>query len=412
MKRLLILMTWMSLLLVVCSATLIPDVGATVLTDTPTPTLTLTPEPTVGPAIQPPPRPTLPGPPGGVPGEDGEPGRLPGTTIHGLVVNWGYQNEPHVKVRLEGGGWDLETTSDDNGYYYFKGLSEGFAFLNVVLAEGSALKPMTTDVVVQMKGEGQVVVNLGLYSGPTAPTLPIGVSKAVEPGVAAPGDTVLYTIRVTGLPHDISQVLVTDYLPPGLAPVEVTVSHSRVTPTPTPVPTDTPTPATPTATPTPGPPPPTPIPLPPTATPTPTPLPPTVEIWGNLVIADIGEMSMRDTVLVNIEARIDDNVSLGTVIENWASFIYAEGVAAQVMAPLTIGGARAQATPVDEILAAAAMPAVETPTAEAAPTGTVTPGAPDGLPVTGVGFPIAGFLFALLILLVRRLRPRPADEAQ
>jgi uncharacterized repeat protein (TIGR01451 family) len=321
--------------------------------------LWLTPPADAGPALQPP-RPTLPsGPPGGEPeGEDGEPGRPPGTTIHGLVVNWGYQNEPYVKVRLRGGGWDLETTSDDNGYYSFQGLGEGIAFLRPILPEGSALKPMTTDLALRPKGGGQLVVNLGLYTGPAAPTLPVEMSMSVEPEVAGPGSVVVYTIRATNrLDHGISQVLVTDYLPTGLVPVEATVSHS------------------------------------------------TVEMWDNLVIADIGEMAVGDTAVVIIKARIEDNVLPGTVIQNRASFIYAESVAVQAMASLTIGGAR----PI-------AKPAAETPTAVATPTVietltvTTTPEPPGDLPVTGFGLPIAGLLFALSILIARRLRPRPVDE--
>jgi uncharacterized repeat protein (TIGR01451 family) len=264
--------------------------------------------------------------------------RSPGTTIHGLVVNWGYHNEPHVKVRLKGGGWDLETTSDDNGYYSFQGLGGGIAFLSPILPEGSALKPMTTDLAVQMKGSGQLVVNLGLYTGPTAPTLPVEMSMSVKPKVAGPGSVVVYTIRATNrMAHGISQVLVTDYLPTGLVPVEATASHS------------------------------------------------TAEIWDNLVITDIGEMAVGDTAVVIIEARIKSNVMPGTVIQNRASLIYAESVAAQAIASLTINGARPIAKP-------------------------AAPESRGALPVTGFGLSIAGLLFALLILAARRLRPKPADE--
>lgn len=327
--------------------------------------LWLTPPADAGPALQPP-RPTLPSePPGGEPeGEDGEPGRPPGTTIHGLVVNWGYQNEPYVKVRLKGGGWDLEATSDDNGYYYFKGLSADTILLNLALPEGSDLTPMITDLALRPKGSGQLVVNLGLYSGPTAPTLPVEMSMSIEPEIAGPGSVVVYTIRATNpLPHGISQVLVTDYLPPGLAPVEATISHS------------------------------------------------TVEIWNNLVIADIGEMAVGDTAVVIIKATVEDNVLPGTVIQNRASFIYAESVAAQAMASITIGGARPTAKPAAETPTAVATPTVmETPAVIETPTVTTTPEPPGDLPVTGFGLPIPGLLFALLILIARLLRPRPVDE--
>lgn len=268
---------------------------------------------------------------------------------------------------------------------------------------------MTTDLALRTKGIGQIVVNLGFYTGPTMPGLPVDISMSVEPESAVQGDTVLYTIQVTNsLPHGISQVLVTNCLPEGLTPVEATISPIKMTPTPTPTPTDTPTPATPTATPTPGPPTATPGPWPPTATPTPP--PPTVEIWGNLVMANIGEMAVRDTAVVIIEARVGDNVSPGTVIQDRASFIYAESVAVQAMASLTIGGAGPTGAPVAETPAVAVMPVTETPTIAVTPTVTTTPVSPEGLPVTGFSLPIAGILFALLILLARQLRPKPVDK--
>jgi uncharacterized repeat protein (TIGR01451 family) len=275
-----------------------------------------------------------------------------------LVVNWNYHNEPHAKVILRGGGWDLETISDDNGYYYFKGLGTDNVFLNLALPEGSDLTPMTTDLALQTKGSGQLIINLGLYSSPTAPTLPIEMSMSVEPEVARPGSVVVYTIQATNrLPHGISQVLVTDYLPTGLVPVEATVSHS------------------------------------------------TVEILDNLIIADIGEMAVEDTAVVIIEARVEDNVTPGTVIQNRASFIYAESVAVQALASLTIGGARPTAKPATET------PTVmETPAVIETPAVTTTPESPGDLPVTGFGLPIAGFLFALLVLIARLLRPKPVDE--
>lgn len=321
-----------------------------------------------GPALQPP-RPTLPsGPPGGSPGEEGgggEPGEVPGTTIHGLVMNWNYHNEPHAKVSLRGGGWALETFSDDNGYYYFKGLSTDNVFLNLVLPEGSDLTPLTTDLALRTKGSGQLMVNLGFYSSPTAPTLPVEMSMSVEPEVAGPGSVVVYTIRATNrLAHGTSQVLVTDYLPTGLVPIEATVSHS------------------------------------------------TVEIWDNLVIADLGEMAVGDTAVVIIKARVEDNVMPGTVTQNRASFIYAESVATQAMASLTIGGARPTAKPVAKTPPAVATPTfMETPAIIETPMVTATPESPEDLPVTGFGLPIAGILLALLVLVARLLRPtRPVDE--
>lgn len=378
--------------------------------------LLLLPPAEAGPALQPP-RPTIPsGPPGGGPGEggeEGEPGGLPGATIHGWVVNWNYHNEPHATIRLRGGGWALETRSDDNGYYYFKGLGIDNVFLNLALPEGSGLTPITTDLALRTKGIGQTVVNLGLYpAGPaTPPSLPVDISMSVRPASARQGGTVLYTVQVTNrLPHGISQVLVTDYLPEGLVLVRATVSP-RATPTPTPTPTDTPTPATPTATPIPGLPTATPGPWPPTPTLTPTPLPSTLETWGNLVIADIGEMAAGETAVVIIEAGVEPHVAPGTVVQNRASCIYAESIAVQAMTLLTISGAGPTRIPATESLAVVAMATVETPTPGGTPTLMTTPEPPGRLPVTGFSLPIAGVLFALLVLIARLLRPQSIDES-
>ena len=82
----------------------------------------------------------------------------------------------------------------------------------------------------------------------------------------------------------------------------------------------------------------------------------------------------------------------------------------QAMAPLTIGGAGPAGAPAAETPTVAAVLAAETPTMVMTSTVVATPGSPDGLPVTGFSLPIAGVLFALLVLLARLLRPRPVDE--
>jgi hypothetical protein len=141
----------------------------------------------------------------------------------------------------------------------------------------------------------------------------------------------------------------------------------------------------------------------------------TVEIWNNLVIADIGEMAVGDTAVVIIQARVEDNVMPGTVIQNRASFVYAESVTAQAVASLAIGGARSMGTSVSSPLAeqtptvAAALTAAETATIVMTPTVTPAPESPGDLPVTGFGLPLAGVLFALLVLIAKLLRPKPVD---
>ncbi len=314
------------------------------------------------------------------------------------MVNWNYHNEPRARVSLRGGGWTLETSSDDNGYYYFKGLGIDNVFLNLALPEDSGLTPITTDLALRTKGTGQIVVNLGFYPAePATPaSLPVDISMSVKPESAGQGDTVLYTIHITNrLPHGISQVLVTDCLPEGLIPVRAT--FLRTTPTSVSLLTGTPL-LGPSAV------------IPGPLTPTPTPLPPATEIWGNLVIAEIGEMGAGETAVVIIEAGVKPDVAPGTVIQNRASCIYAESVAVQARVPLAIGGVGPMRMPTAPTLAAAATAAVETPTPGGTPPLMTTPEPPGHLPVTGFSLPIAGALLALLILMARLLRPQSIDE--
>ncbi len=269
----------------------------------------------------------------------------------------------------------MEALSDDNGFFGFNDLGEGIGVLNPVLVEGSGLLPMTKDVVVLLVPPRRLVVNLGLYSGHRPTTnLPADHAMTVEPAVTAPGSIVVYTVRVKNeRPGSISQVMVTDYLPRELYFVKGSTSQGELS------------------------------------------------SQGRLVTADIGRMEVGDEVVVTIEVQVSGGAIEGTTIENRASLIYAESVALQAVAPLSVEGkplspsssSRGQrtATPTVEN----APRAKSTPPSEAEEKSAVTqtatvvahraesPGR--RLPVTGVGLPlVGGMVLALLVLLFRKIR--------
>ncbi len=323
------------------------------------------------------PRPTwdirTPGPPGG--GGDGVPSKPLGASLHGTVINWAFRNEPKSRVRLDGGGWSLEALSDDNGFFGFNDLGQGVGVLNPLLVESGGLLPMTRDVAVPLVPPGDLVVNLGLYSGHKPPeNLPVSHTMMVEPAVTTPGSMAVYTVRVKNdRPDPISQVMVTDYLPKGLYFVKGSASRGEVS------------------------------------------------SHGDLVVADIGQMEAGGEVVVTIEMQVSSGATEGTVIENRASLIYAESVAIQAVASLTVESkppAPSSSSRKEEV----ATPTVDdpprsqsTPTSEAEEESAVTktatvvaysPGSSDErLPTTGFGLPLAGgVILALLVLLFRKIR--------
>jgi hypothetical protein len=93
------------------------------------------------------PRPTLdPGAPsGGGDKEDKGPPRQ--AVVRGEVVNWGYRNEPDVKLSLGDGGRELTRVTSDDGRYLFGPLGGGLAILLPVTSK-SLIGPMP-DLVVQ-----------------------------------------------------------------------------------------------------------------------------------------------------------------------------------------------------------------------------------------------------------------------
>lgn len=205
----------------------------------------------------------------------------PCMTVYGVVINWGYRNEPKLPVVLGGPGWQTQKVSDDNGHYASDCLGEGIALLNP--ASPPWLRPMTADVAIRLGYRQAFEVNLGLYGGELAPTPEVVPTIAANSTGLQAGAIVTYTIQATNTLSDRSTmggVMITDLLPDALIPVSATSTLGPV------------------------------------------------ELWGNLLTADIGNLSPGQQVTVTITARVRDNIPQAE-IANRASLLYSGHVAVQ-----------------------------------------------------------------------------------
>ena len=213
----------------------------------------------------------------------------PCSTVYGVVINWGYRNEPKLPVTLSRPGWQTQKVTDDNGYYASDCLGFGVALLNPVSPPW--LRPQTTDVAIRLGFRQTFEVNLGVYGGEIAPTPEVMPTMTVSPKLAQPGETVTYTIRVTNtlrLPDGNRQamgaVMVTDLLPEILTPIAATSTAG------------------------------------------------VMEGWGNLFTFDVGELLPDQTVTILLTAKVRDGAPSAAVITHRASLLYTGHVAVQTPA--------------------------------------------------------------------------------
>jgi uncharacterized repeat protein (TIGR01451 family) len=281
------------------------------------------------------------------------------------VINWGYRNEPGVTLRLNDGGWQTMQVSSADGSYQFGGLGEGIAFLSADLSPGQAetLHPMADNVAIRLRCDLDVVANLGLYSSPQRPDPPATVTMTVSRQVLLPGQSAAFYLTLkNGMPHAISHVFLTDYLPDGLTVAEVTSSLGSVE-----------------------------------------------VLNGRMVTVYVGELAQGAEATIQISVQADPALAYGTSLKNTATLLYAESAADQAWATLAIGAA-AEAAPMPTTLPVSATP---TPPAAATPEG--TPQSSDELlPTTGgsgtVAILSAIIVLALLLAGVRQVRKQPARE--
>ncbi len=333
----------------------------------------------VNPPMQgPPERPTLPlpgttpvGP--GVEGKGGVAANNNCAAVRGVVINWGYQNEPGVTVHLGDGGWEATQITSTDGRYGFGPLGEGVAFLSMRLTDGQAktLRPMVNDVAIRLRCDFDIIANLGLYSSRNRPDPPATLTMGVSQATLLPGGTATFYLTLkNGMPHAISHVFVTDYLPAGLTVVDVATTRG------------------------------------------------VVEVLdGRMVTVNMGDLPQGGKETVQIAVRADRALAYGTRLQNTASLLYAESAADQSWATLVVGSAAAPPTAGTPMAQAATpsptatttQPAAETPT----PIASQTPKPGELLPITGEGptvsLPAIGIGLAIVVLAAHRLRRRLAE---
>jgi uncharacterized repeat protein (TIGR01451 family) len=330
-------------------------------------------------------RPTLPPPrpsgPGGGGSEEGGSGGTAGENcagVRGTVINWGYQNEPGVALRLSDGGWETTQVSSTDGQYQFGGLGEGVGFLSVDLSPSQAetLHPMANEVAIRLRCSLDVIANIGLYSGSNRPDPPATLTMSASQASVLPSQKVTFYLKLkNGMSNAISHVFVTDYLPEGLTVSDVTTSLGSVE-----------------------------------------------VVEGRMVTVNIGDLAQGDQLTMQIVVQADPGLGYGTQLRNTASLLYAESAADQAWTTLVVGSPAAT-TPAPAA-ASPAQSATPTPAAGASPATAVavaptpsssTPVAEgtaqvdDLLPVTG-GTPAAvpgiAIGLAALLLGIRHLRKR------
>jgi hypothetical protein len=104
------------------------------------------------------------------------------SSISGFVINHATgKGAPGMVVEIDASGWKDRTVTDDNGFYYFHGLSWGRAILNLVLEDGGL--PTNPNAVASLTGHNEIRVDLGFF--PPAPN-PVGQLEAQEASASAP----------------------------------------------------------------------------------------------------------------------------------------------------------------------------------------------------------------------------------
>ena len=272
-------------------------------------------------------------------GSGGDSEQLTCAALDGQVLNWGFGPEPNVRVELSTGSWDVASTSASDGRYGFGGLGVGVAKLRLLLPpeQQSQLQPWVQEAAVYLNCDFHTVANLAVFSGS-------GVEPPATIEMFAP-DTLTADSRIplrltvkNDLPTEISNVIVTNLMPPGLVALEVQAASAE---------------------------------------------PENMKIVpngdeGQLVVVHLNNLpaGAEANIFVTIAAAAD--APDGTQISNTATLFYRESIADQTRIDFTIGQdagvAPSQVTP--PAPAAEASPAaavLATPTSLPAPTATPLP---------------------------------------
>ncbi len=147
--------------------------------------------------------------------------------VQGFVFNYsnGLAPEGGVPVVLDGGGWQVETVTDSNGFYRFAGLGNGPARLSLRLPPGAhEVAPMWP---VNTGEAASTNTNLGLYWGDNPP-LPVTLSLDAPGGVDGAGQPFELVATVHNRSGgDATHVVLKVNLPAGFTALEATANSGE-----------------------------------------------------------------------------------------------------------------------------------------------------------------------------------------
>ena len=156
--------------------------------------------------------------------DDKKPQRVTCGAVIGQLINWGYRAEPGIAAVLSTGSWQVSDISSTEGNYSFGGLGVGVARLNVSLAPGASLQPAIRDAAVHLTCDYPTYANIALFSG-SGIEPPVALQMSASTDIVSWDDDTRITLTVqNNLPTDISNVIVTNVMPPGLTALAVSTS--------------------------------------------------------------------------------------------------------------------------------------------------------------------------------------------
>lgn len=147
--------------------------------------------------------------------------------LNGQVLSWGVGPMSGVGVSLETGSWQVAAVSDNDGNYAFGGLGVGIAHLKVALAPelGDSLTPLIQDAGVYLNCDTPTIANIAVYSGDSIQP-PVTLELSAPTGVTPGKSTVIRARIKNGLPNDITNVILTNLMPPGLTPTKIDLAST------------------------------------------------------------------------------------------------------------------------------------------------------------------------------------------
>jgi hypothetical protein len=143
------------------------------------------------------------------------------TSVAGQVINWGFGPEANVGIELKTGSWRASTASASDGNYGIGGLGVGVGVLDVSLAPGLSdqLQPLVQNAGVYLTCDYPIIANLAISGSEIEPPATIEMS-APNRLTSESNIPVKLTVK-NDLPNEITNVIVTDLMPPGLIALEV-----------------------------------------------------------------------------------------------------------------------------------------------------------------------------------------------